>query len=95
MSRDDWIKLIAVAVVSGLVGYYGIPAITRRGGFKVRPLVEEERDAPPIHRITGDLLNACEQLRPMLYQMQVDSADGELSAQDLWRAYSQFRRISS
>lgn len=67
-----------------------IPAL--RGTPKPGELPEVVEGEPPsIHRITGDMINAFDEIKPLLYQIHVDSADGSMSVQDWTRAARQLQ----
>lgn len=93
MKRDTVNMLIRVGggvLVGYLLGRYLVPA-ARGIDVSAPPAQAPSRDIP-LHRITGDFLSTCRDLRPLLNQLHVDTADGELDVGDAARAIMQFNQ---
>lgn len=94
MKISGFWKVGAGIGIGYLLGRYLLPLAT---GATVNlpppgPVAPDNR--PEINRIAGDLINVCDKLRPTLRQLQVDTNDGSLSAQDLFRLTQQVSQLT-
>lgn len=84
-------KVLGGVAVGYVLAQWIVPALLKRPS-PTATTTEPESGELGIHRITGDVISAFDQIKPFLWQLHVDSADGSLSAADYIRAARQLGR---
>jgi len=80
--------LLALAFAGGwILGQSMIPV-----GWIPRPAARTTE--PSVYRMTGEVLDLCDTMRPALMQFRQAYQDGHLTAQELWSLYQQVNRLS-
>jgi len=85
-----WKTLAGVAVGYALAQWV-VPALLKKPS-PTDTAAEQASGELGIYRITGDMINAFDQIKPFLWQLHQDSADGDLSVADYMRAARQLQR---
>jgi len=85
-------KVLGGVVAGAVLAQWVVPAILKRPTPTSTQRGGADDGLPEIHRITGDALNTFEKLRPFLWQLHVDSADGSLTVADYLRAGRQLQQ---
>ena len=73
--------LVAGMVLGGAI-VYGVTRLRRNN----LPSTQQQQlgQEPDVSRIAGDFMNACDDLRPLMAELQRSGADGSLSPADIF-----------